>query len=190
MKPAFGMWSPPWHAKGLPWRRFRGNGRAVFQATEFTGLVYKIAIGKSRDLHGGHAACSARRNLRAPVPRHPRRRRISVPAQVDEFSSRITAVPGTCRMVRFVHSVLAEQPVMEDTMNTGFLGEEDVAEVREIMRAHGIDDFGASVRLWGRNKAIQVDGPLTLAQIRCLLDIATYLQGDLQRIHSNLQKAA
>lgn len=93
-------------------------------------------------------------------------------------------------MVRFVHSVLAEQPVMEDTMNTGFLGEEDVAEVREIMRAHGIDDFGASVRLWGRNKAIQVDGPLTLAQIRCLLDIATYLQGDLQRIHSNLQKAA
>ena len=75
-------------------------------------------------------------------------------------------------------------------MNTGFLGEEDVAEVREIMHSHGIDDFGASVRLWGRNKAISVDGVLTVPQIRCLLDIATYLSGDLQRIQQDLQKAA
>ena len=75
-------------------------------------------------------------------------------------------------------------------MNTGFLGEEDVAEVRGIMAQHGIADFGASVRLWGRNKAIQVHGGLTVAQLRCLLDIATYLNSDLQDIRSDLRQAA
>lgn len=72
-------------------------------------------------------------------------------------------------------------------MNTGFLVEEDVAEVKTIMAAHGIGDFAASVRLWGRGKAVQVDGPLCVSQLRCLLDIATFLEAPLD---ATVQKAA
>lgn len=75
-------------------------------------------------------------------------------------------------------------------MNTGFLGEDDVAEVHRIMAAHGIRDFGARVRLWGRGKAAQVEGVLDLSQLRCLLDIVTFLNSDLENVHDDLRKAA
>ena len=75
-------------------------------------------------------------------------------------------------------------------MNTGFLGEDDVAQVRHIMAVHGITDFGAAVRLWGRNKAIQVDGVLTVPQLRCLLDIATFLSSGVEHARDDLRKAA
>lgn len=60
-------------------------------------------------------------------------------------------------------------------MNTQFLSEEDASRVQSIMAGHGLSGFEASVRLWGRGKAIHVSGPLDRHQLSCLLDIARYL---------------
>ncbi|MGQ0699862.1 MAG: hypothetical protein ACT4PZ_16665 [Panacagrimonas sp.] len=64
---------------------------------------------------------------------------------------------------------------MSSTMNTTFLGAEEIARVESIMTAFGIDGFDASIRLWGRGKAIEVDGNLGSQELACLLAIARYL---------------
>lgn len=63
-------------------------------------------------------------------------------------------------------------------MNTRFLSEEEVAQVRSIMAAYGLHEFGASVRLWGRGKAIEVSGTLDKRELSCLLAISRYLSDD------------
>lgn len=63
-------------------------------------------------------------------------------------------------------------------MKTGFLSEEEVAQVRSIMAAYGLHEFGASVRLWGRGKAIEVSGTLDKRELSCLLAISRYLSDD------------
>jgi hypothetical protein len=64
---------------------------------------------------------------------------------------------------------------MNTAINTGFLSAEDSSRVQSIMAGHGLSAFEASVRLWGRGKAIQVSGPLDERQLSCLLDIVRYL---------------
>lgn len=60
-------------------------------------------------------------------------------------------------------------------MNTMFLSEEEVAKVQSIVASYGLSGFDASVRLWGRGKAIQVSGKLDRVELSCLLAIARYL---------------
>ena len=44
-----------------------------------------------------------------------------------------------------------------------------------IMGMHGIEGFDASVRFWGRGKAVQVSGDLGEKQLQCLLEIVRAL---------------
>ncbi|MGQ0622300.1 MAG: hypothetical protein ACT4QA_20685 [Panacagrimonas sp.] len=60
-------------------------------------------------------------------------------------------------------------------MNTTFLTPEEVAKVESIVASYGLSGFDASVRLWGRGKAIQVSGKLDRLELSCLLAIARYL---------------
>ena len=60
-------------------------------------------------------------------------------------------------------------------MNMGFLKDYDVRQIHSIMARHGIEQFDASVRFWGRGKSISVDGMLGEKHLNCLLDIARAL---------------
>ena len=64
---------------------------------------------------------------------------------------------------------------MHTAIQTGFLDEKEVAQVQAILAAHGLSGFDASVRLWGRGKAIEVRGTLGRQELSCLLAIARYL---------------
>ena len=68
-------------------------------------------------------------------------------------------------------------------MNTTFLSDEDLAAVRTILLRHGLEDFGAKVRLWGRGKAVEVNGTLCLDELRCLIEVARYLCAPSPRVH-------
>lgn len=63
-------------------------------------------------------------------------------------------------------------------MNTQFLSEVELAQVESIMSAYGLRDFSADVRLWGRGKAIEVNGTLDQQDLSCLLAISRYLNKD------------
>lgn len=60
-------------------------------------------------------------------------------------------------------------------MNARFLDERETAQIRLIMQAHGVEDFDASVRLWGRGKAIGIYGDVGRRELACLLAIHRYL---------------
>jgi hypothetical protein len=60
-------------------------------------------------------------------------------------------------------------------MNISLLKEDEVQQVHSIMAQHGIEQFDASVRFWGRGKSISVDGLLGEKHLTCLLDIARAL---------------
>lgn len=60
-------------------------------------------------------------------------------------------------------------------MNTKFLNDEEIAQVETIMARFGLNEFDASIRLWGRGKSIQVSGTLGKTELSCLLAIASYL---------------
>ncbi len=64
---------------------------------------------------------------------------------------------------------------MKADFSKGFLTDEDMAQVRDIMGVHGIDGFDATVRFWGRGKAVQVSGDLGEKQLQCLLEIVRAL---------------
>lgn len=66
-------------------------------------------------------------------------------------------------------------------MNMGFLKDDEVRQVRSIMAQHGIEQFDASVRLWGRGKAISVEGNLGEKHLTCLLDIARALRPNAEQ---------
>lgn len=57
----------------------------------------------------------------------------------------------------------------------GFLTDEDITQVQGIMGQHGIEGFDATVRFWGRGKAVQVSGDLGEKQLQCLLEIVRAL---------------
>lgn len=63
-------------------------------------------------------------------------------------------------------------------MNMGLLKDDEVQQVHSIMAQHGIEQFDASVRFWGRGKSISVDGVLGEKHLICLLDIARALGPD------------
>ena len=55
---------------------------------------------------------------------------------------------------------------------------EDNSIVHKIMDRYGIKEFdsgNAYVRIWGRGRAIQIDGDLTTKELKCLADIAEFL---------------
>lgn len=61
-------------------------------------------------------------------------------------------------------------------MNARFLTAQDVEHIRQIMQAHGLSAFGASVRLWGRGKStIGIHGEVCSQELACLLAIHRYL---------------
>lgn len=60
-------------------------------------------------------------------------------------------------------------------MNTKFLSDAERAQVESIMAEFGLNEFDASVRLWGRGKSIEVSGTLGKTELSCLLAIARYL---------------
>ena len=64
---------------------------------------------------------------------------------------------------------------MNADFSKGFLTDEDMAQVRDIMGMHGIEGFDATVRFWGRGKAVQVSGDLGEKQLQCLLEIVRAL---------------
>ena len=64
---------------------------------------------------------------------------------------------------------------MNTAMKTTFLSDQDLSSVQSILEQHGLDGFDASVRLWGRGKAIEVNGTLGRRELSCLLAIARFL---------------
>jgi len=50
------------------------------------------------------------------------------------------------------------------------LPEQYCTVVRLIMQSHEIEEFDAYIYIW-RNRTIQIDGDLTLKEMRCLVDI-------------------
>lgn len=60
-------------------------------------------------------------------------------------------------------------------MNAAFLSDQDLQQVQSIMSTYGLTQFDASVRLWGRGKAIDVNGTLGKKELSCLLAIARFL---------------
>lgn len=60
-------------------------------------------------------------------------------------------------------------------MTTTFLSDQDLSHVQSILATHGLSGFGASVRLWGRGKAIDVHGTLGQRELSCLLAISRFL---------------
>ena len=68
---------------------------------------------------------------------------------------------------------------MNTAINTTFLSDEDLSQVQSILDEHGLSGFDASIRLWGRGKAIEVKGTLGRQELSCLLAIARFLgEGD------------
>ena len=64
---------------------------------------------------------------------------------------------------------------MNTAMKTTFLSDQDMSQVQSILDKHGLSGFDASVRLWGRGKAIEVKGTLGKQELSCLLAIASFL---------------
>jgi hypothetical protein len=60
-------------------------------------------------------------------------------------------------------------------MNTAFLSDQDLMRVQAIMSDFGLSSFDAQIRLWGRGKAIDVNGTLGKQELSCLLEIARFL---------------
>lgn len=60
-------------------------------------------------------------------------------------------------------------------MTTTFLSDQDLSHVQSILATYGLSGFDASVRLWGRGKAIDVHGTLRQQELSCLLAIARFL---------------
>ena len=60
-------------------------------------------------------------------------------------------------------------------MTATFLSDQDLSQVQSILATHGLSGFDASVRLWGRGKAIDVHGTLGQQELSCLLAIARFL---------------
>jgi hypothetical protein len=60
-------------------------------------------------------------------------------------------------------------------MKATFLSDQDRSQVETIMDTYGLSGFDASVRLWGRGKAIDVHGTLGQQELSCLLAIARFL---------------
>jgi len=67
-------------------------------------------------------------------------------------------------------------------MKTGFLNDDEVRQIHSIMARHGIEQFDAAIRFWGRGKAISVDGVLDEKHLTCLLDIARALSPQPQAV--------
>lgn len=67
---------------------------------------------------------------------------------------------------------------MSTAITATFLSDEDLSEVRAIVEKHGLPGFDASIRLWGRGKAIEVKGTLGARELSCLLAIARFLGSD------------
>lgn len=63
----------------------------------------------------------------------------------------------------------------KNAMSAPFLSEQDLSEVQTILATYGLSGFDASVRLWGRGKAIDVHGTLGQQELSCLLAIARFL---------------
>lgn len=64
---------------------------------------------------------------------------------------------------------------MDTAIKTTFLSDQDMSQVQSILDKHGLSGFDASVRLWGRGKAIEVKGTLGKQELSCLLAIASFL---------------
>ncbi|MCC2658081.1 MAG: hypothetical protein K0Q76_3189 [Panacagrimonas sp.] len=64
---------------------------------------------------------------------------------------------------------------IKHAMTTTFLSDQDLDQVQTILATHGLSGFDASVRLWGRGKAIDVHGTLGQQELSCLLAIARFL---------------
>ena len=64
---------------------------------------------------------------------------------------------------------------MDTAMKTTFLSDQDMSQVQSILDEHGLSGFDASIRLWGRGKAIEVKGTLGKQELSCLLAIASFL---------------
>lgn len=64
---------------------------------------------------------------------------------------------------------------IKHAMTTTFLSEQDLSQVQSILATYGLSGFDASVRLWGRGKAIDIHGTLGKQELSCLLAIARFL---------------
>ena len=63
----------------------------------------------------------------------------------------------------------------KNAMSAPFLSDQDLSQVQTILATYGLSGFDASVRLWGRGKAIDVHGTLGQQELSCLLAIARFL---------------
>jgi hypothetical protein len=61
-------------------------------------------------------------------------------------------------------------------MDTTCLNNEDASRVGELISKHGIQEFDAFVRFWGRKSTVQIDGDLNSKELRRILEIAEYLE--------------
>lgn len=66
---------------------------------------------------------------------------------------------------------------MDTSMKTTFMSDQDMSRIQSILDEHGLSGFDASIRLWGRGKAIEVKGTLGRQELSCLLAIASFLDG-------------
>lgn len=64
---------------------------------------------------------------------------------------------------------------IKHAMTATFLSDQDLSQVQSILATYGLSGFDASVRLWGRGKAIDVHGTLGQQELSCLLAIARFL---------------
>ena len=71
-------------------------------------------------------------------------------------------------------------------MTTTFLSDQDINQVQSILATYGLSGFDASVRLWGRGKAIDVHGTLGKQELSCLLAIARFLGNESANEHGAL----
>jgi hypothetical protein len=68
-------------------------------------------------------------------------------------------------------------------LTTTFLSDQDINQVQSILATYGLSGFDASVRLWGRGKAIDVHGTLGKQELSCLLAIARFLGNESANEH-------
>ena len=77
----------------------------------------------------------------------------------------------------------------KNAMTTTFLSDQDLGQVQSILATHGLSGFDASVRLWGRGKAIDVRGTLREQELTCLLAIARFLRNESANEHDAARTA-
>lgn len=77
----------------------------------------------------------------------------------------------------------------KNAMSAPFLSDQDLSQVQSILANHGLSGFDASVRLWGRGKAIDVRGTLGQQELSCLLAIARFLGNESGSESANEQRA-